>query len=206
MCGNGARCMARCAFENRIVKKPDMTFETLAGDVHAEVKGCTTLLDLPPVRLEKAVIDRQAVVGDYAFNYTFLTVGVPHAVLFLAARDKNDDEYRRMGRALRYATELFPEGANINFAFPRASENELEVLTYERGVEDLTLSCGTGSTASAIAARLTGRMAEKNVHVYNPGGLNRVRLSFESDMVVLPALEGAVVYVADIDIYEDALG
>ncbi|MDL2299037.1 diaminopimelate epimerase [Synergistaceae bacterium OttesenSCG-928-D05] len=205
MCGNGARCIARFAFENGIVKKPEMTFETLGGPVHAEVRGCMTSLDLSPVSLENAVVGGHGKADGYEFDYTFLTVGVPHTVIFCGARDKSDEEYRDMGRALRNATALFPEGTNVNFVFPRTGKkNELDVLTYERGVEDLTLSCGTGSTASAIAAMTLGYTGPV-VDVYNPGGLNRVSLSFASERVLLPVLEGAVVYVADLEMYEDAL-
>lgn len=204
MCGNGARCLARFAYENQIVRKTDMIFETLSGDVSASVNGGMALLDLATVELGDVVIDAPATVSDFDFDYTFLTVGVPHVVVFQKARDRSDEDYRRIGRAIRNLEEHFPNGANINFVFPREAMNELFALTYERGVEDLTLSCGTGSTATAIAACLRG-MAGKVVDVWNPGGLNRVTLDFVSDKAVLPKLEGAVSYVADLLLREDAL-
>lgn len=204
MCGNGARCLARFAYENQIVRKTDMIFETLSGDVSASVNGGMALLDLATVELGDVVIDAPATVSGFDFDYTFLTVGVPHVVVFQKARDRSDEDYRRIGRAIRNLEEHFPNGANINFVFPREAMNELFALTYERGVEDLTLSCGTGSTATAIAACLRG-MAGKVVDVWNPGGLNRVTLDFVSDKAVLPKLEGAVAYVADLLLREDAL-
>lgn len=203
MCGNGARCMARFAFEKNIVKQPRMVFETLSGDVSACVKDGSALINLAPVDLT-SVVSSAASADGFDFQYTFLTVGVPHVVIFQEFRDREDGEYRRLGEAVRYMTDLFPEGANVDFVFPMAKENELFVLTYERGVEDLTLSCGTGSTASVVAACLSGRTGPA-VDVWNPGGLNRVTLELVPGKTALPSLEGAVKYVADLSLGVDAL-
>lgn len=202
MCGNGARCLARFAFENGIVNKPDMVFETLSGDVSAGVNGNMARLALSPVDIGGAVFDAPASADGFSFEYSFLTVGVPHVVIFQEERS-SDDEYRLLGRAVRNMQELFSEGTNVNFVFPREAEDELFVLTYERGVEDLTLSCGTGSTASAIAACRAGRTG-RVVNAWNPGGLNIVKLDFVSDKLILPELEGAVKYIADLTLWEDA--
>lgn len=204
MCGNGARCMARYAFENKIAAEPDMVFETLSGDIHANVRGGMVGLELSPVDLTGVRFRVPASTGRFDFEYTFITVGVPHAVIFQNSRGKPDDEYRRLGRDVRYMAELFPEGTNVNFVFPREAADELFVLTYERGVEDLTLSCGTGSTAASICAAVLG-MTGKDVSVWNPGGLNRVLLEFADDKTVYPKLEGAVKYAADLTLREDAL-
>lgn len=204
MCGNGARCMARFAFENKIVTKSDMLFETLAGSVKASVREGMVSLELSPVDLTEALFDMRAAVSGFDFKYTFMTVGVPHAVIFQDERGRSDAEYRQLGRAIRYTTELFPEGTNVNFVFPQKVKDELFVLTYERGVEDLTLSCGTGSTASAIAAAVSGRTGT-DVRVWNPGGLNRVTFDGVTGETVQPRLEGAVKYVADLTVWEDAL-
>lgn len=203
MCGNGARCLASFAYENKIAADPSMVFETLSGDVSARVGNGTAQLDLAPVNLHGVVTDAVAAVEDFEFAYTFLTVGVPHAVIFLERRGRNDDEFRRLGRAIRNRTDLFPDGSNVDFVFARDAADELFVLTYERGVEDLTLSCGTGSAAAAIAACLSGRSGS-SVKVWNPGGLNSVSLDFAPG-VALPKLEGAVIYVADIILRDGAI-
>lgn len=204
MCGNGARCLSRFVFENKIVTKPDMVFETLSGSVRASVNGAMVRLWLSTVDLSAAVFNVPAVLPGFEFEYAFLTVGVPHTVIFQKERSMSDEEYRRLGREVRCMTDLFPEGSNIDFVFPREAANELFVLTYERGVEDLTLSCGTGSTAAAIVAAVSGRTG-RNVDVWNPGGLNKVALDFITDKTVLPTLEGAVKYVADLSLLEEAL-
>ncbi len=205
MCGNGARCAARFAFESGITEKSDLTFETLGGDVRASVNGPRVTLKLAPVILDNIMVDTPICVNGEDFNYTFITVGVPHAVIFEEKRSRSEEGYRTLGRAIRNRTDLFPDGTNVNFVVPRESlDAELDVLTYERGVEDLTLSCGTGSTASAIASVLIGITGPK-VDVWNPGGLNRVTLSFEGSDKVFPELEGSVVNVASLSITEESM-
>lgn len=203
MCGNGARCLARFAFENGIAKRPDMVFETLSGDVSACVSGNMARLVLSPVNLEGAIFDAPASTDGFSFEYTFMAVGVPHAVIFQEERARSDNDYRLLGKSIRNMSELFPVGTNVNFVFPREAKDELFVLTYERGVEDLTLSCGTGSTAAVIAACLAGKTGG-DVKVWNPGGMNRVILNSISDKLVHAELEGAVKYIADLTLREDA--
>jgi diaminopimelate epimerase len=181
-----------------------MQFETLGGLVSASVHGNHAALKLSPVSVKDVPVDRPASVNGYDFNYTFLNVGVPHTVIFEGTH-RTEDEYRKLGRDVRGMADLFPQGTNVNFAVPRAErDGGLDVVTFERGVEDLTLSCGTGSTASAIAAVLIGLTGPK-VDVYNPGGMNRVSLTFQSSDVVLPELEGTMTRVAELQISDEAL-
>lgn len=205
MCGNGARCIARFAFEKGIVKSQDMTFETLGGDVHAVVRGERVTLDLAPVSVADAVVDSHAEVDGFEFNYTFLTVGVPHAVIFEREHSRSFADYATLGRAIRNRLDLFPEGTNVNFAVPSQERTGvLDVVTYERGVEDMTLSCGTGSTASAIAGMLLGLTGER-VEVINPGGVNLVSLEFSGSDLISPKLEGGALLVAEIVLLPEAL-
>lgn len=205
MCGNGARCIARFAFEKGIVKSQDMTFETLGGDVHAVVRGERVTLDLAPVSVADAVVDSHAEVDGFEFNYTFLTVGVPHAVIFEREHSRSFANYATLGRAIRNRLDLFPEGTNVNFAVPSQERTGvLDVVTYERGVEDMTLSCGTGSTASAIAGMLLGLTGER-VEVINPGGVNLVSLEFSGSDLISPKLEGGALLVAEIVLLPEAL-
>ncbi len=205
MCGNGARCIARFAFEKGIVKSNDMTFETLGGSVRAAARGDRVTLDLAPVSVAEAVVDAHAEVDGFEFNYTFLTVGVPHAVIFERERSRSFADYAPIGRAIRNRLDLFPEGTNVNFVLPSLERTGvLDVITYERGVEDMTLSCGTGSTASAIAGLLLGITGER-VEVINPGGVNRVSLEFSGSDLISPRLEGGALMIAEITILPEAL-
>lgn len=203
MCGNGARCTARFAFEQGVAKGEEMTFETLGGSVHAVVKGQRVTLDLAPVDVSSAVVDASATVCGIDFNYTFLTVGVPHAVIFEKERSRAFEDYVPFGRAVRNRLDLFPLGTNVNFAVPCGTDG-LDVMTYERGVEDMTLSCGTGSTASAIAGLLLG-VNGSCVRVKNPGGVNNVSLEFSGSDMILPKLEGGALMIAEIGVLPDAL-
>lgn len=204
MCGNGSRCIARFAYEKGIAKSPDMTFETLGGKIHAVVNGERVTIDLAPVSLDNAVINAHEVVGDYEFDYTFLTVGVPHTVIFEKKRSHAFADYAPIGRLIRNRLDLFPEGTNVNFAVTDAEHaNKLDVMTYERGVEDMTLSCGTGSVASSIAGMLLG-ITGTSVDVVNPGGVNRVHLEKSGDNLILPKLEGKTALVAEVTLLADA--
>ena len=114
MCGNGARCIARYAFEKGIVKSPSMRFETLGGEVCASVDGRMAALELAPVSLDEAVRGRVTVDGvDY--EYTYIIVGVPHTVIFEEKCSRAFADYAPLGRAIRERTDLFPRGTNVNF-------------------------------------------------------------------------------------------
>ena len=202
MCGNGARCLARYAFEEKIAGA-EMSFETLGGDQHAVVDGKLVALDIAPVCAKDAVLEKTYQDGIAKLTYSYLIVGVPHVVVFEDSV-RPDEEYTAIGRRMRSCLELFPQGANINFAVKRPdAENSYTAVTYERGVEELTLSCGTGSVAISIAAYLTGRGGE-TAEIHNPGGINRVRLVRCGDEIK-PTLEGLTVRAGEISATEEIL-
>lgn len=173
MCGNGARCVARFAYE-RGLAPAEMSFETLAGVMRARVEGAFAEIDLGECSFEGGWTDRELSAEGESFRACFLTVGVPHLVLF-GNDGMTRGEKLRIGRAFRSSFDLFPRGANVSFARP-LGRGEAEAVTYERGVEDLTDSCGTGCVAVALSAAALFGMGSPVV-VHNPGGDNRV--SFE---------------------------
>lgn len=173
MCGNGARVLARYAYERGIATSP-MRFVTGSGTIEAVVEPPFVELDMGEVDLSRGVFGQRLCAGGVTFPFVFLTVGVPHCVL-LSDEDYSPDAMREMGRAVRHNAELFPDGANVSFA--RRSSGEVRAVTYERGVEDLTKSCGTGCVAVAVAAVLVWGVGAP-VRVVNPGGANTVRLEF----------------------------
>lgn len=204
MCGNGARCVSRFALDYGIAKTGELTFETLGGMVRAVVDGGLVTMDLAPVSLRGMVTDGRLCVGEDEFEYSFITVGVPHCVIFERERSRRFEEYAPVGRAIRRRSDLFPQGTHVNFAVMGGEADMIDIMTYERGVEDMTLSCGTGSTASAIAGLLLGITGER-VEVINPGGVNRVSLEFSGSDLISPKLEGGALMIAEIAILPEAL-
>ena len=204
MCGNGARCVSRFALDYGIAKTGELTFETLGGMVRAVVDGGLVTMDLAPVSLRGMVTDGRLCVGEDEFEYSFITVGVPHCVIFERERSRRFEEYAPVGRAIRRRSDLFPQGTHVNFAVMCGEADTIDIMTYERGVEDMTLSCGTGSVASAIVSWLSGRTGP-DVRVKNPGGVNGVSLLRSENGDILPKLEGRAVAVAEISIMPEAL-
>ena len=152
MCGNGARCAARYAYTHGIAPAA-MRFETMAGIIEAEViDGAVRIRLTPPgdIRLDLS-LDIDA--ADRTLH--FVNTGVPHTVLFV--EDNERTPVTKWGRFIRNHKMFQPAGTNANFV-EITGENALFVRTYERGVENETMACGTGATAAALVAAFLGRV------------------------------------------------
>ncbi|MGW8161724.1 MAG: diaminopimelate epimerase, partial [Desulfobulbales bacterium] len=163
MCGNGARCAARFAYMNGIAPA-HMRFETIAGIIEANVSDVNvSILMTPP---KDFVLNRAVQLNDRIVTLHSVDTGVPHAVIFV-------DDFARfdiceVGRTIRFHKDFMPAGTNVNFV--QRQENEvLKVRTYERGVENETLACGTGATAAALIAAALGQ-AKSPVDIVTSGG------------------------------------
>jgi len=144
MCGNGARCAARFAYINQITGT-DMSFETAAGIVHAQVIGDMVKINMPdPANLKT---DYALELQDDSMSVSSINTGVPHVVITMDNID--DAEVVQLGRKIRFHEEFAPAGTNVNFIHLR-EDGSVAIRTYERGVEDETLACGTGAIAAAI--------------------------------------------------------
>ena len=186
MCGNGGRCAARFAFLKRIAGDK-VSFETVGGIIDAEVRGDVVKLRLTDPRA-LVLDDRIRIKNETLFVHSINT-GVPHVVHFV--RDPDDFDVFGTGRAIRYHEHYQPAGTNANFAAV-ADMHTLRVRTYERGVEDETLACGTGSVASALIAARKG-LVESPVDVRVQSG-ETLRIHFEQtrDGFTKVYLEGKV--------------
>lgn len=163
MCGNGARCAARFAFENGIAGR-EMSFMTQAGIIKAEVPGDSVKIAMTPpqdIRLE-----REVEIDNKTLTLHSLNTGVPHAVILVD--DNRETPVKEWGNLIRFHEMFSPAGANVNFV-EVIDNNSLYLRTYERGVEDETLACGTGAVASAVAVSLLGK-AKDPVQVVTSGG------------------------------------
>jgi diaminopimelate epimerase len=153
MCGNGGRCAARFAFEHGIGGR-DLTFESRSGMHKASI------VDDENVRLSMA--DPRAIIPDFEVSVLGqrlrvhrVNTGVPHAVL--EVDDLTAVEVVELGRAIREHRAFMPEGTNANFV-KVLGDNALDLRTYERGVEDETLACGTGAVAAAVTMAAAGKV------------------------------------------------
>ena len=152
MCGNGARCLARFACLNGVCPER-MTFETKAGLIEAEVTGSQVKLKMD-YRLTPSPQFPLMVNGE-AKQVFFLKAGVPHAVYLV--EDVEQADVIGIGRATRYHAHFQPHGTNANFVQVTGPQ-EIAIRTYERGVEDETLACGTGSIASTVICASLGKV------------------------------------------------
>ena len=154
-CGNGTRCAARFAFLNVIAGRK-MTIETDAGIVGAEIgDGGLVTISMPAPHSFRA--QRPLAIGDQTVRGSFMMVGVPHYVTFLRG-DLWSQNIMPLGIAIRRHRDLEPDGgANANFVVVR-DEHSIEVRTYERGVENETLACGSGVVASAVTSAMFGKV------------------------------------------------
>ena len=164
MCGNGARCAALFAHEQGIAKNP-MRFKTLAGTIGARIDGADVAIRMTePFALETDIaidaLDKHHLVH-------FINTGVPHAILF--SDDVDNEPVADLGRAIRFHSRFLPAGTNADFV-QVLDHNRIRVRTYERGVEDETLACGTGAVASAIISAHLGKVARTPVLVAMKGG------------------------------------
>ncbi len=170
MCGNGARCICRYGYENGLAGETQ-TVETTAGIVTGKRIDRrlyrVRLNDPTTIKLDAAVeVDGVR----YACSYVELgNPGLPHAVVpYHNLKNADENELRELGRAIRWHSS-FPKGANVNF-YEMAGEDHIFERTFERGVEDFTYACGTGTGSLVAVLTLQGKVSGHGVRVDMTGG------------------------------------
>lgn len=160
MCGNGARCFAR--FAQRVSGRAgNISFETLAGVITARFLG--DLVEIQMSEPHSLKLGSVLAAGGERLTVHSLNTGVPHAVVFVDELEKT--EVRTLGAALRHHAHFAPRGTNANF-LQQLGPQSIAIRTYERGVEDETLACGTGMVACALVFHeLTGAASPVQVKV-----------------------------------------
>jgi diaminopimelate epimerase len=171
MCGNGARCFARYASH---VAGPveKLSFETPAGLIGADLMGelvCLQMSEPKDLRLGIKIP-----LGEQTIDAHFVNSGVPHVVVPVG--DLQNADVRRLGSAIRHHAMFSPKGANVNF-LERRGARQISIRTYERGVENETLACGTGVVASALIFAAVEQV-EGPIGVLVRGG-NEMEVAFE---------------------------
>ncbi|MES2589488.1 MAG: diaminopimelate epimerase [Bacteroidota bacterium] len=179
-CGNGARCTI--AFAEKLgIDVSDVTFSAIDG-IHQASK-IDSLISLKMNDVNKI----KSLSSDFELN-----TGSPHYIRFV--ENSLDINVYEAGRKIRYSVDYMENGINVNFV-EILKENEIEVATYERGVEDETLSCGTGVVASALAyAKKVNLIGENEIIIHTKGGKLKVKFNcisenhFENIFLIGPAI------------------
>ena len=183
MCGNGSRCICRFAYENGIAGDT-MTVQTDAGLVYGR------RIDETQYRVQlnnPGILDlhRKETVAYVELGCP----GVPHGVVEVPELMwEQREQLREMAKALRFDP-AFPKGANINF-YTWLGEDHIRILTYERGVEDYTLACGTGTASTACALFAAGKLPGRRLIADNPGGVLTVDIAETEGEISAVFLEG----------------
>jgi diaminopimelate epimerase len=221
MCGNGMRCVSRYVFEEDLPPKRAgssdgrIVIETMAGDVEAlrlSLRRFKIRLQSPSVLKEGCSVNVQG----RTYRYTYVELGdpgIPHIVLHdipwkgtavsEAGEDFSPDGLRRLARTLRFHP-AFPRGTNVNF-YRLREDGVADLLTYERGVEDFTLACGTGAGSTALALKHRGTVSGESVSLFAPGGLLVVEVLRKEDGGHVLFLTGDTNFVARGEILDDDL-
>lgn len=164
MCGNGGRCIVAFAKSLGIFEEAT-TFMALGESYQATIQDGEVSLKM---------IDVEAI--EVFDGHVFLDTGSPHHVTFI--ENLSDFNVVDNGRKIRYGAPYNETGTNVNFV-EKLNDNTFSVRTYERGVENETLSCGTGVTAVALASYHLNRTSEKTIHIETPGG--KLKIEFEKE-------------------------
>jgi diaminopimelate epimerase len=191
MCGNAALCSATLARELGIVREGDFSFETPSGPVVARFLGDVPEIDMMHVSDMKPDFETPLAPGELRAG--FARVGVPHLVILCEDAARVDVVAR--GRHLRRLPEL-RDGANVNFV-SRHPPGAWVIRTYERGVEDETLACGTGTVATAALLSRWG-LVDGGVHLETRSGRSLFATGGSGDKAPVLRGEGRIVFEREI--------
>ena len=181
LCGNGSRCVFAFANKHQMIGN-EGTFETSDG-IH---RGSITPDDLICIEMgDVLTIEKRG-------SAIFMDTGSPHHIEFVDQVSAID--VKTQGAAIRYGAPYFETGSNANFV-EKVNEKEFNIRTYERGVEDETLACGTGAVAAAIGAHFSGQTPLDIVNINALGGCLQVSFTPDSGQYKNILLIGPATYV-----------
>lgn len=187
MCGNGSRCAARYCYLNGITGKK-IKFESIAGIIEAEITSDTNV----KVKLTKPQdlkLDFEIPLEEKVFVGSFVNTGVPHVAIEI--EDLNNFDVKRYGKQIRFHELFSPKGTNVNF-YKVLPDNTVKIRTYERGVEDETLACGTGSAAVSFILHKKSILTPP-INLITSGGMRLIIHISNSDEIYLEG-EARVIY------------
>ncbi len=205
MCGNGARCICRYGFENGLAGERQ-TVESPSGIVTgARIDQRNYRIRLTDPSVIRLDYPAEAQGKFWPCSYIELGIpGLPHAAVPCPGlSEKTMADLRDLGRALRWSP-AFPKGANVNF-YDITGSGQITELTFERGVEDFTYACGTGTGAVVLALTLMDKVSGEDVAVTVPGGELRVTIGREGGTVKAIWLTGPTNIVCQGEVRDEDL-
>lgn len=211
MCGNGIRCVAKYVYDNKLTDKTSISIESMGAvkyidltvedgkAVSAKVDMGKPILDakLIPVNCDSdRAINKSIKIADREFNMTCVSMGNPHAVMFIEESPK-DFDLNYYGALCESNTDIFPDRVNAEFA-KIVDRKNIEMRVYERGTGE-TLACGTGTCATVVAAILNG-LVDHDVTVHLLGGDLEISWSGNEQDSVFMTGPATSVFTGEIDI------
>lgn len=163
LCGNGTRCLFSFALSLGVIKKR-ATIE-ISDEIYTAKISNKNLVSLKMKNINNIILSD---------NKAFLNSGSPHHVEI--TDDLDQISVKKKGAKIRFSMKYLPNGTNVNFC-NKISDKKFEIRTYERGVENETLSCGTGATATAVAVHAMGLTSQTEIIIQTKGG--GLTVSFE---------------------------
>lgn len=211
MCGNGIRCVAKYVYDNGYTDKTSFSIESMGAVKYIDVTvengkvilakvdmGAPILkaADIPVNSSNEKVISEKITVADREFNMTCVSMGNPHAVMFIDEHPK-DFDLDFYGAKFECNTDVFPNRVNAEFAKVIDRKN-IEMRVFERGTGE-TLACGTGTCATVVAAILNGYV-DNDVTVHLIGGDLQIQWSGKEEDSVFMTGPAATVFTGEIDL------
>jgi diaminopimelate epimerase len=211
MCGNGIRCVAKYVYDNKLTDKTSISIESMGAVKYIDVTVEDDKIVSAKVDMGKPKLDAQAIpvicqgdkaiatpvrIDDRDFKMTCVSMGNPHAVMFIDESPR-DFDLNRYGAQLEQNTKLFPDRVNAEFA-RIVDRNNIEMRVYERGSGE-TLACGTGACATAVSAIING-LTDNNVTIHLIGGDLQISWSGNENDSVFMTGPAATVFTGEIDL------
>jgi diaminopimelate epimerase len=205
-CGNGARCFIRYVVERGLIERPEVVLQTnnriIRGTWHSAELISVDMgePDFTPTSIPlhaQLAASYHATLAGQEMSFYALSMGNPHAVVIVKTGADLADQKNlgRLGRAVQQS-QLFPESVNVNFVYIDDSANQIELVTYERGV-GFTLACGSGACASA-AALINAGLVTSPVTINMAGG--QLQVSWSGSGSLLMHGPAAFVYDGEIEL------
>lgn len=184
MCGNGIRCFSKYIYERGIIKKKEIEIETLKGVISAQLNIDNGIVDTVKINMGEPILDceeipvildnstnqcvNESIVAiDKIYNFTAVSMGNPHAIIF-TDEVPNDKDLARYGAVIE-SHKFFPNRTNVEFV-KRISKTEAILRVFERGA-GITKSCGTGTCAAVVAGTILGLFNKnESIRIHNDGG------------------------------------